>query len=321
MSRWLVVFAALTLARGALGQALPSLRETLLREVGAGQPVAIFAGEQGIYAISADAVRTRTLVAQPATWATVDARADVLWFGTPGKLWAVDLASASTAAVPIATNLEEQQQVGIVYEKAGKYLERLSTRSSEYEGRIEVIFSAKAPSFRYWEGAYSVINPEAAKHSARAVRHIKISRAGKAFLQMLAKRETGKSVLLPLPTAKLPRVAAVPLENCEEQELCGEAEGVPGTALWRVIVAHSCGDACYPIFQLYDPQAKAFLDLANPQHRGTQPLTDVANVDQLWIAADGTATLLDGALYRFATGLVKDNLGHSAGWLGGEWGL
>lgn len=301
-----------------------SVKADLLQKMGGNQPVAILAGDEGIVAMRADATRSVVIVQQRAAWAKPDARSDVIWFGTIGKtgeLWAVDLAAATTGPVQVAVHLPQDIEIGIAYEKAGKPIEGLSTLTSDYDGRIDLVIGGKSPFFRHVEGALSVVDPSATRRAAKACKAIKVTRAGKTLLQALAVRQTGKPALLLASKSSNLRVQSVLASQCEDSELCGQAEPVPGTPLWRVVVQHSCGDACYTNYQLYDPQARQFVDLAAPTRRSPTPLPNARSVADMWISADGTAALMDGALYRFGTGLVKADIGVAAGWLDGQYHL
>lgn len=301
---------------------LDSIKNGLLHDVGAGLPVAVFASDKGVVAISADGSRTAVIVDRPATWAKVDAHSDVIWFGTEGKkneLWAVDLAAATKTFVHVATNIPKDVAFGIRYVKGSESIEGLFDRSSEYSGRFRLDLGGKTPRFSYSEGSLSVIDPAAAKRVGRTARLIRITPEGKLFLNMLGSRQTGKMALLAVSAKTLPRVVAVPKGGCEDEEMCGQAEQVPGTLLWRVIVGQSCGDGCYVDYQIYNSQSRVFVDLARPGRHDARPLQDVESINDAWISADGTSMIQEGSIYRFATGLVKKDLGFPAGWLDGEW--
>ena len=104
-----------TLGNGGSGTA-ESRAAALAREVGAGLPVAIVPTAAGLLAVSADGARQRVLIPGPIRWATVDARASVVWFGSPdaSTIEVLDLESAavSPAVATVVTNLPAETDAG-----------------------------------------------------------------------------------------------------------------------------------------------------------------------------------------------------------------
>jgi len=298
------------------------LRVVLLQQIGGGLPVAIFASDEGVVAMRADGSRSMVIVKQPAAWAWPDARLDVIWFGRvgmTGELWALDLGSPGMEPVQVAVHLPPGIQVGIAHQKKdGKPLEGLSALASEYDGRIDLVLGGRSPFFRHVEGALAAIDPSAGKRAAKACKVIRFTTAGNKLLRALAVRKSRTPAVFTTPKSPDLRVPGVSADACEDREFCGTAEPVPGTAFWRVGVKHSCADACYTTYQLYDPQSKQFVDVAAPTRRSPSPLSDARSIADMWISADGTSALMDGALYRFDQGLVKANVGEAGGWLGGQ---
>src|SRR5688500_13791757 len=122
---WPIVFLAAVACGGggsrdtlgnSSGGGAASLGAILTREVGAGVPVAIVPSPDGLKAVSADGARQRTLVPGAMRWAIVDARAGVVWFGTPDvtKVQVLDLESpaASPAIATVVTGLPDETDAG-----------------------------------------------------------------------------------------------------------------------------------------------------------------------------------------------------------------
>ena len=86
---------------------------------------------------------------------------------------------------------------------------------------------------------------------------------------------------------------------------------LPPTKLWRVAVSFTCGDGCYTGWKLYDPAAKKFVDAAW-----------TGQVNDAWVARDGSAFVKNGVVIRFDRGpLAETPEGESlgGGWLGGAY--
>ena len=108
----------------AIGNApAPPANETLAaqleRAVGQGRSVAIVPGSAGLRAISSDGARQRLLAAGPASWAVVDPRAEVVWFGSGDEtqIRAIDLeapAQDPPAVETIVTGLPDGNHVSMV---------------------------------------------------------------------------------------------------------------------------------------------------------------------------------------------------------------
>src|SRR5687767_8666364 len=92
--------------RGIAPNAPENLGQTLIREVGAGQSVAIVPSPAGLRAVSADGARDKIIVPGPIRWAIVDERSGVVWYGTPegATILAVDL-RAPVVTVPATATI------------------------------------------------------------------------------------------------------------------------------------------------------------------------------------------------------------------------
>lgn len=152
----------------------------------------------------------------------------------------------------------------------------------------------------------------------------------------LAKRGADRTLAPPWPKpAKKQLEVAIPEDQCAEDDFCGDAQVVPGTKLWRVIVYHGCGDCCYTTWNLYDPSVKRYLSLTDSSKDSATPLHDEAAVSNFAVSADGSAFIMGGAIYAVPTAErparaavvpldaagVDGPYGNGGGWLGGQWYL
>lgn len=307
--------------RGAATPSPGSLELQLMSEIGAGTAVAVVPSPRGLLAVSADGARRRTLTAGSVTWALVDSRSHVVWFAPNGntEVWLLDLMQSSVTTVRVVSG-NPDRAVAIVYPKRGSAVEeRLATLTSVYDGAIEIIVDDQ-PALRLDTGIYDEIFEEQHTQHKQEFKKAQMTASGRALLRQLAQRGQGQHVHRMLTRALLPPVRTVPASSCEDASLCGHADAIPGTSLWRVVVEHSCGDACFTNHQLYDPATRQFLDLAQPSERSPKPLDgDRVNVADFDISADGRAVVLDGKIYRLDSQPVAAGQGHGGGWLGGAW--
>ncbi len=126
----------------------------------------------------------------------------------------------------------------------------------------------------------------------------------KARIQELFLRGKGRN----LYEAESSRVGSVdvPLDECESEEVCGQAWSLPGLPYWRVVTSYSCGDGCYFEWGIYDPQKKSFVD-----SKWAQYLTRAT------ISADSKSLITEGNLVSIANDKVMiESRGQGGGWLG-----
>lgn len=88
-----------------------------------------------------------------------------------------------------------------------------------------------------------------------------------ALLGELGRRARSAPALVSAPNGRVEH-EAIDAANCEEPELCGAAQLLSGSELALVVVAHSCGDFCYPEFQLFDQATREFVDANDGKRRG-----------------------------------------------------
>lgn len=303
-----------------------TLAAALARDVGAGAPVAIVPGKDGLRAVSADGARTRTLVAEPVPWALVDNGAGVVWFGSPDRteIRMVDLegpAAATPAVETIAAGLPAGVDPGgpefaIAQDSPGDDipvpLTYLEYNLSILPSVILVVgpepgLSTEGGILEMWGQTEEFDKQVAAATLPGRDRVIEVARRAAA-------RPPAASPAPPPADEKL-RVDGIDPAACDDDaELCGSAERVPGTQLWRTVVSYACGDGCYTEWRLYDPAKRELLK------------QDWAGwIYGAWVAPDGSAFVRDGVIVRFDSGPVaatpapgEDEAGPSGGgWLGG----
>ena len=306
-------------AAAPAGAAEP-LAARLLREVGAGAAVAIVPGKQGLRALSSDGARQRVLIPGEVPWALVDNRGQAVWFkkGDGAALWLLDLTRPEPAAEIVVTGVKDFD-IALAYPGTGG-TERLRSRTLGYDGGIEIQV-ADRPSLKKMTGVYGEIFLDQERQRMRVFqKSCRLTPAGRALLPQLAKRGQGRRLALAPPPAKtLPRVESVPRGPCEDADVCGQAEELPGTPLWRVTVAYSCGDACFTTHQLYDPRTRQFVPGHDPSRRSPTPLkTEEPDLEEIYVAPDGSALLVRGHILRLGGKSVATGEG-LGGWLGGAW--
>lgn len=313
-------FAQTPVPKAGTPAAAESLESRLLREVGAGASVAIVPGKEGLRAISSDGLRQRVLIPGEVPWALVDNRGQAVWFkkGDGAALWLLDLTRPEPAA-EIVVNGVKGFDIALAY--PGNGTERLHSYISIYDGAIEIQV-ADRPSLKKLTGVYGEIFLDQERQRVRTFqKNCRLTPAGRTLLQQLARRGQGRSLTRPLPKAEtLPPVSTVPASGCEETKMCGGAEAIPGTKLWRVVVSHACGDACQGQYQLYDPQAKQFVRAADQSQRSAAPRkTDEPSLNELYVAPDGRALLTPGYLLRIGGKAIPTSELSVGGWLGSAW--
>lgn len=301
----------------------PNLLEQLAAEIGQGHPVAVLAGKDGLYAVSMDGARRKTLVQGPVYWVEVDNRAQVVWFGqSAAKTATVSLFDLQATAVQpevICTGLPVNEPVSICY-AMGKESKCLNTGLSQ-SAQAFVTIDAKTVSIGAMAGLLDVVDPDMAKKHDRAVKKARLAKNAKERLLTLTRRSVDRTVSGAVPpAADLERLASISEQGCEEDpSYCGQANRVPGTPYWVVVFGYSCGDGCYTMTQLYDPRTAEFLDLANPTRRAKQPITSAEEFHQAWVAPDGQAILMGSTIFSLSTGKTASSDGRGGGWIGGGW--
>ena len=300
-----------------------SLAAALIREVGDGRSVAIVAGHAGVRALSSDGARQRLLVAGETTWALIDPRSEVVWFGNADatEIRAFDLEAA--AAQPIAVHtvathvpsgnrvamvgapmydvVYPSQEPGISEGEAWFSGAHFSTGSPFNMARARVRLEiGPAPSLSGASGYMQEEDWEAEFKSAVVT--------DRAFLATVLAR-TDHQTPEPARPAET-KLAGVDLANCEEPDDCGKAEPIAGTHYWRVLVGTASGDIFHVAYQLYDADGKQLL---TPEW--------ATWLDGAWVAPDRSAFLVSGVIVRFDSGPIAatptDDGGLGGGWLGG----
>ncbi len=290
----------------------------LKREVGGGGPVAILAGTSGLFAVSSDGKRKQLLWPQPTAWVLVDARGRQIWFGAADKgstnVLSLDLDAVAPQPVVVATGVPNDLRIAIVY-RQGKTEESLHFSSGILHGQLRLIVGGKAPLIDYDKGMYDMIFEEEGATAQRAAKKARLTVEGKAVLAALPERATGRHVAAKIPPPSRKRVKNVDASRCEEASICGSAEAFGASPYLRVTVGHICGDACQIDYQLYDPRTTEFFDYSQTGRRSPSPLGQSPDLEDVWIAPDGSAFVMKGALYGFDGMKVVGGDNTGGGWL------
>ncbi len=291
-------------AAGPAAASSDGLARALAPELGA--PIAILPSAEGLIAVSADGAHRRVLVPAPVTWAMVDDRAQVIWFGTGSSIRLLDTTVAAPAPEDVVRGLPDEVISGepglvIGYADAAGDDTLMVGHPAYYSITVKL---DDAPDLVGDPGVWTDD-----EEFSPAVAAIPLTAPVQARLVELWKRGAGRAVALPAPAPVTERVAVDdPEAVCEDEDQCGTVDPIAGTSLWRVVVAFSCGDGCYRDFAIYDPATRAFVD--------GDPWDGV--VQQAWVSPDGLALIKDGAIVRRdGAGVVMQGEGRGGGWLGG----
>lgn len=278
-------------------------------EIGTGQPVAIVPGAT-LRALSADGSRERVLAPGPVSWALVDQRGGVVWFGNVDRttLFALDLEARTSTPqiVKVVTGLPESTSAGAIAMTIA-YGSGPETDELSFGHPITphaILRLGETPSLDAAGGILEMWDQQA--ELLATVQSAKI--VARDFLVDIARRHPDRRTRN-LFASKEHRVPGIDPAQCEgDGKLCGRAETLFGTKLWRVTVGFTCGDGCYMEQHLYDPDTAQFL-----VGEWAKQLQDA------WIAPDGSAFVVDARIYRFSGGPVASTPATAAsggGWLG-----
>ena len=93
---------------------------------------------------------------------------------------------------------------------------------------------------------------------------------------------------LPVPAPSVPKglksPVVIPPRDCEDPEVCGEIGAVTTTGIVRIAISHSCGDACYVDWVLYDSASREFINPENPLERSGSLQRKWADSSSLYIS-------------------------------------
>jgi hypothetical protein len=301
-----------------------SLFEALVREVGAGGPVAIAPAREGVIAVSLDGSRKRTVVAKPVDWVFVDNRSLALWFqhtaGARSDLWLLDLTQAAPSPELAVKGLPAHELIAIGYAGHGqRTTDVVKPASCEYDGCTQVLLDRSRPATQFIQGQYDAIFEDQGFAHERIVAKVQIVAAPR--LKELALRGKEGALSLPIAAAAVEPddVEAVNEDHCEDPDDCGTTQPLPGTDLLRVIVKQDCGDACHVLWQLYDPKTKQFIDFKSGR-RSAKPIYagKPGNMSDAFFSRDGGGFVIRGDVYRIDGRKVFTGVGRGGGWLGGQ---
>ncbi len=288
-----------------------------MREIGAGRSVAVIGGSRGLRAISSDGANERVLVPEPVWFVLVDTRANVIWYGVDQQIRAIDLEASAIVETTVLDNVpadpgmigalnieiayptpDPDEPMGMIMVSAPSFA---LSGAVIYRSITLAIWPDRAPEVMGTSGY------EQDEEFDEAIEHVTLP--GADFARSLAKRS-------PKPFADREstkfEVPDVDPENCENADECGTATAIPGTHFARVVVASVTGDIAHVSLALYDGAAHKLVP-------GSEAW--FGNAERIWLAPDGTAFVVSGAVVRYADGpLPSTPIGDSSGggFLGGE---
>ncbi len=309
--------ALLLCALAATAHADPSWTDGLVKELGA--PVAIVAGDNGIHAVSADGARKKDLLPGATPWVLVDFRGDVIWYPRGGKkstdLMMIDLRAPTLAPESMVTGMAPELSAGVVYTDGWRF-----AFGGVQRQKAVITIGEKKTKLDFEEGILGNFGDGAVKKFERGVKKGKITPAQQKRFAEIYARGAGKKnpYVVPAAAKNLPRnEEGMKHGHCDDTDMCGAVEPLPGTKLQLVTVGYSCGDGCYVQKQIYDPATREFVDPVQKQRSKTIIATDTGFGD-VWIAPAGDAFVGGGRVGRFGGGVVQiEELGEGGGWLGG----
>ena len=199
-----------------------------------------------------------TLFKGPVDSAEYDAAHELIWFKSKDTLQVIDLRDAARKPVVIAKKVPtDSWAVSGLSDVA---------HNTDYTNIFTNVHLEKKPYAEAGQGAYLEVDGESDARLTKKVDKVKI--VGTKWI----KGQLGRiAVEAPKERAEPPKVAIkVDPDSCEDNEICGTAQWLGGSAYQLLIVEHTCGDACHQACVLYDPAKKQF----------ASPLTDGG-----WVAA------------------------------------
>lgn len=316
------------------------LEARLVAEVGQGLPVAILPTPVGLVAMSSDGARSVLLVEGDVPWALVDNAAGVVWFALPSAtvadadatidLVVLDLRGSTLDLVVVARRLVDGSQVEVDYLDPATSGPSVPWPTVRYGARVDVMVGNGKPRLEASGGIYSDLGIVDGEANANAVKLAQPDATTQVFLDGLRARalapKNDPSTRARQPKSPRPPKRLKVPPACENASVCGLVSRFGNSPYWAVIVSHSCGDACHTSRQLYDPKAKVFLSLLDPDVTSPEPLTDDANdVLGAIVSLDGSAFVKNGRVYRFGHAPVEPrlpdgviSLTDGGGWLGGQ---
>jgi hypothetical protein len=222
------------------------------------------------------ATRAATVIAQGGAWCSVDARARVLWFMSGDGLSAFDLATRKTSLVVKGDFGEIQPIIDWGNERVG------GESGLSYATGLQIAMTAKPTAkvvvgcvgdakIMCFEDDLKTVRPKIVQE--RRFAHT-LQLVDPGLVAALAARGAGRSLWLPAPTQAPPKPPAVPKDECENPDLCGLIEAVPGTSLWLVLTGNGRGDYFHETRELWDPSTGEYLRVTPAGVRRTTSIPD-----------------------------------------------
>jgi len=279
--------------------------------------VAIMYGKTGLWAVSIDGKAKHKIYGSPVSWAVIDNKLRVLWMVRPKEkkltLELIDLEGPGKPETVLASF--PRVLLNIRHDNTN-----LTSGDMNYPLMLSLVFKDGTVKTETSEGNYEFI--EEVDELKKETKGIVISNMDR--LKALMAKSKDRTVQPKIPETQPAKKLDVDKDRCESADLCGDAENVPGTHFWKVLIEHSCGDGCYTKTALYDPKSKKFFCAAEPKKRADYPKDDWSAMGSAWVAPSGKAYNKGYQLYSFETGLVTEiepiDIGSEPSWrTGGGW--
>lgn len=307
-----------------------SIEKRWLQELGGKDTanVAVLPSAQGIFITSIDRKKTIKIVEGKVDWLLVDHLAKVIWYRLENEkgIWILDLLASEVISKHLLTSLQIEE-FGIIYpefKKDGKSIKQKIIHTNNYYlgNSFDLEMDLGQIKLKKNKDLYFLIIEEKKQRST----FLKLSEQDSHTLAFYAQRafnnrQVENSTESTLQKGQLKFIKWG--KNCDDSELCGTTEQIPGQPYLRVLTEHSCGDMCYTSYQAYDPRTSQFFDLLSSQ-KSKNPLKKFVDLQNIWISLDGFAFIKDGNIFFWNP--VEKNIGltykqsgpRGGGWLKGQ---
>ncbi len=297
--------------------ATSSLIKTIRTKPGMSGDVALMYGKTGLWAVSIDGKTKHKIYEGPVNWAVTDNKLRVLWMVRPkDKKLTLEFIDLEGPGKP-ETVLASFPKVLLNIRHDGT---NLTSGDMNYPLMLSLVFKDGTVKIETSEGNYDFI--EEVDELKKETKGIVVSNMER--LKALMAKGKERPVQPKVPETQPAKKLDIDKNRCESADLCGDAENIPGTHFWKVLIEHSCGDGCYTKTALYDPKTKKYFCAAEPKKRADNPKDDWSAMGSAWVAPSGKAYNKGDQLYSFETGLVTEmepiDIGQAPSWrTGGGW--
>lgn len=272
------------------------------------------------------------VIGPAASWCSVDARANVVWFVADDGLHAFDLADRRVRTIIKGSLLNLE----VIIDWGGQHLGGESGLEFEVAAALELAGAKPAIEmvmgcdgdavFSCFEEDLKTPRPEVAARQ-RLVGTLRL--ADPTYVASLASRGKQGSLWTPppMPPAMPKQKPTVDAKQCEDRSTCGALTAMPASPLWLVQTANSRGDFYHETRELWDPSTGKYLrvDGARLVWSKTPPPSDVTATDHggLRVSPAGHLTfggaVFDSSKVYYAPRVPEEHSATSCGWAGGGW--